>query len=101
MNDFANPGEKSWQLRYTYDFATLGIPGLTFMTRYLSGRDIRRVDGSKGEEWERDIYVDYVFQSGLLKNLSLQWRNAVLRNDGSGNDLDENRLIVTYTMPLL
>lgn len=101
VNDFANPGEKSWQVRYTYDFAALGIPGLNFMTRYISGRDIRRADGSKGEEWERDTYIDYVFQSGVLKNLSLQWRNATLRNDGRGNDLDENRLIVTYTMPLL
>lgn len=101
VNDFANPGEKSWQARYTYDFSAIGIPGLTLMTRYISGTDIRRTDGSKGEEWERDIYVDYAFQSGPLKNLVLQWRNAMLRNDGNGNDLDENRYILTYNLPLL
>ncbi len=26
INDFAEPGERSWQLRYDYDFAALGIP---------------------------------------------------------------------------
>jgi outer membrane porin, OprD family len=101
VNDFANPGEKSWQARYTYDFAAMGIPGLSLMTRYISGTDIRRADGSKGEEWERDTYIDYAFQNGPLKNLVLQWRNATLRNDGRGNDLDENRVIVTYNLPLL
>ncbi len=101
VNDFANPGEKSWQVRYTYDFAAMGLPGLTLMTRYISGYDIRRADGSKGEEWERDTYVDYVFQSGFLKGVGLQWRNATLRNDGRGNDLDENRFVVNYSIPLL
>lgn len=101
VNDFANPNEKSWQARYTYDFAALGIPGLSLMTRYIKGTNFHRADGSRGREWERDIYVDYQFQAGPLKNLLVQWRNATMRSDGNGNDLDENRLILTYTLPLL
>ncbi|MBU3059826.1 OprD family outer membrane porin, partial [Pseudomonas indica] len=29
INDFGNQDERSWQLRYDFDFAALGIPGLT------------------------------------------------------------------------
>ncbi len=101
VNDFAGPGEKSWQLRYTFSFAELGFPGLTLMTRYIHGWDLRRPDRSHDEEWERDTYVDYAFQSGPLKNLTIQWRNATMRSDGPGNDLDENRFILTYSLPLL
>ena len=38
-------------------------------------------------------------QSGALKNLNLKWRNATVRSD-FGNDMDENRLILSYSMPL-
>lgn len=99
--DFDNPDEKSWQARYDYDFSGWNLPGLTFMTRYVSGRDFDRADGSHGKEWERDMDLGYVFQSGVVKNLGIKWRNATFRSNGNGNDLDENRLIVSYTIPLL
>ncbi|WP_372438686.1 OprD family outer membrane porin, partial [Pandoraea sputorum] len=35
--DFVNPKEQTWALRYDYDFAGLGIPGLRAMARYLHG----------------------------------------------------------------
>jgi len=40
-----------------------------------------------------------VIQSGALKNLGVKWRNATVRSN-FGNDLDENRLIVSYTLAL-
>ncbi|MCH3026184.1 porin OpdQ, partial [Listeria monocytogenes] len=40
IGDFANKDEKSWQARYDYNFAGVGIPGLTFMTRYVKGDNI-------------------------------------------------------------
>ena len=53
-------------------------------------------------EWERDITVAYVIQEGALKNLGLTWKNAMWRNDIAGQrDQDENRLIVSYSIPLL
>jgi len=100
IGDFANKDEKSWQLRYDYNFAAIGIPGLTFMTRYLNGDDVERVGGANdGKEWERNMDIAYVFQDGPMKNLGLKWRNATARSN-FGNDLDENRLIVSYTLPL-
>jgi hypothetical protein len=97
--DFANPEERSWQARYDYDFATLGLPGLTFMTRYLKGDNFAR-GNKEGTEWERNTDIGYAFQSGPLKNLELKWRNGSYRSNG-GNNIDQNRVIVSYTLPLL
>lgn len=100
INDFAEANERSWQLRYDYDFAALGIPGLSFMTRYISGDDAKPVAGGTGSEWERNTELQYVFQDGALKNLGLRWRNASYRSDFA-RDADENRLIVSYAFPIL
>ncbi|WP_455230582.1 OprD family porin [Geopseudomonas aromaticivorans] len=100
IGDFSNTDEQSWQVRYDYDFATVGIPGLTFMTRYISGDNFELANGSEGKEWERNIELKYVIQEGSLKNLGLHWRNAHMRSNYA-DDLDENRLIVSYTLPLL
>ena len=101
IRDFAATDEKSWQARYDYNFAGLGMPGLSLMTRYIKGSNIYMGSGkSSGNEWERDTDIAYVFQDGPLKNLGVKWRNATLRSDISGK-IDENRLIVSYTMPLM
>ncbi|OHC25919.1 MAG: porin [Pseudomonadales bacterium RIFCSPLOWO2_02_FULL_63_210] len=99
IGNFAAKDEKSWQARYDFNFASIGIPGLTFMTRYLSGDNIDRGTASDGKEWERDMDLAYVIQEGPLKNLGLKWRNAMVRNN-FGRDIDENRLIVSYTLSL-
>ncbi len=100
INDFANADERSWQARYDYNFASIGVPGLTFMTRYIRGDDAR-IAGSedRGGEWERDIEFKYVVQSGPLKDLYVRVRNASFRSDFA-RDADENRVIVGYTLPI-
>ncbi|UTW06126.1 OprD family porin [Pseudomonas benzenivorans] len=101
ISDFANKDEKSWQARYDFNFASIGVPGLTFMTRYLTGDNVELgANRSEGKEWERDTELMYVFQAGALKNLGVRWRNAAVRSNFA-NDIDENRLIVSYTLPLL
>lgn len=100
--DFANRDERSWQVRYDFDFASVGVPGLTFMTRYLSGSNIDLgSDRPEGKEWERNTDLAYVIQSGPLKNLGVKVRNASVRTRHFGSSLDENRLIFSYTLPLL
>jgi len=99
IGDFAKTDEKSWQARYDFNFAAVGIPGLSFMTRYLSGDDFGA--NGDGKEWERNTDIGYTFQEGALKNLNLKWRNATFRTTGTGNDIDQNRLIVSYTIPLM
>lgn len=95
--DFGRPDQKSWQARYDLDFAAFGLPGLKGLVRYVRGDNIDIPGADK--EWERDIDFTYTIQSGPLKNLALQWRNAMVRSDVLGA-VDENRLILNYTIAL-
>lgn len=99
--EFGAKDEKSWQLRHDYNFAGVGIPGLSMINRYVKGTGADLGRGKpEGREWERDLDITYRFQTGALKNLSVRWRNSTVRSNVT-KDLDDNRLIVAYTLPLL
>ncbi|EPL03358.1 OprD family porin [Pseudomonas sp. CF161] len=100
INDFAGAQERSWQARYDYDFAKLGIPGLSFMSRYISGDNIALKNGDTGKEWERNTEIKYVVQSGTLKDVAVRLRNATYRSNYSARDADEVRLLVSYSVAL-
>lgn len=117
--DFNAPGEQSYKLQYDLDASSFGVPGLSFMTRYVRGSD---ADGSHadangaygfysdltdGKEWERDIQVAYVVQAGPAKDLSVTLRQATYRGNSamnatnSGADNDEIRIITSYPLDIL
>lgn len=98
--EFAGREERSWQLRHDYDFAFLGVPGLVSTVRYIRGNNVQTGLGYEGREWERDLDLAYTFQSGLLKDLSVKLRNVMARSNYR-TDIDENRLILSYTWKLL
>ena len=104
-SDFNAEGEKSYQARYDINMATFGIPGLSFMTRYVTGSGANTGTTSNGKEWERDIEGKYVIQSGPAKDLSLRIRQATYRSsDGvyyGSPSLDELRLIAQYPLNIL
>ncbi|QIA03375.1 OprD family porin [Pseudomonas fluorescens] len=104
VNDFAAAQERSWQLRYDYDFKAIGINGLSFLTRYVNGDHIK-VPGTdqEGKEWERDSELKYVIQTGTFKDVSLRLRNATYRTNYEkfARDVDETRLIVSYNFSVL
>lgn len=121
--DFNGPGEGSWQARYDLDLGTLGIPGLSFMARYVSGRGI---DGSHapqggaynpfdsasgtyspqqgrgGRHWERDLDLRYILQSGPAKDLSLQLSHVSHRANAAqaGDDIDRLYIVIQYPLKL-
>jgi len=100
IHDFAEPGERSWQARYDFNFATVGVPGLTFMTRYVRGdKADPNTSADEGHEWERNTELQYVVQSGTFKNVAVRWRNASYRSNFA-RGADENRLIISYTLPI-
>jgi len=100
IQTFVRAGEQTTFGQYAYDFAAMGIPGLKASVIYLSGDNIKTMSGSDQKEWERDISLDYVLQSGSLKGLGFGWRNGKSNSDASRNQ-DQNRLIVSYSIPLL
>jgi imipenem/basic amino acid-specific outer membrane pore len=106
-SDFFAEDEKSWQARYDVDMTSYGVPGLSFMTRYITGTDINvREDGlvvdSNAKEHELNIEAKYVIQEGAAKDLSFRLRNAFYRaNSSYGDDVNDFRLIVEYPLSVL
>ncbi|MEX5589361.1 OprD family porin [Pseudomonas urmiensis] len=113
-SDFNAPNERSWKLQYDYDFAGIGIAGLSSSLSYSRGEaDLTKADqnrtyydyynpaGKHATHWERDLDVKYVFQEGNLKDLSVLLRYASHRANqayASEQDNDEIRLIVDYPL---
>ncbi|WCE10974.1 OprD family porin [Pseudomonas sp. JBR1] len=108
-SDFNAPGEKSWQARYDLNMATLGVPGLSFMTRYVRGTGIEDStngfygayeDGAK--ERETNVEAKYVLQNGPAKDLSFRVRQTWHRGDATtGGNVNEFRLITEYPLSIL
>ncbi|WP_442963624.1 OprD family porin [Pseudomonas sp. ES3-33] len=100
IQSFTRAGERTSFGQYAYDFAALGVPGLKASVIYLSGDNIKTRSGDNQKEWERDIFLDYVLQSGALKGVGFGWRNGK-SNSEAARDQDQNRVFVSYSIPLL
>ncbi|QAX85153.1 outer membrane porin, OprD family [Pseudomonas sp. DTU12.3] len=119
--DFNGAGERSWQARYDLDLGAFGIPGLTFMSRYVTGNHIdgthapkggaynpfdadsggyQPQQGDGGKHWERDIDLKYVVQSGAAKDLSVQVSHVSHRANEAqaGDDIDRVYVVVQYPL---
>jgi imipenem/basic amino acid-specific outer membrane pore len=108
FSDFDRQDEHSYQARYDINMATYGVPGLSFMTRYIYGDNIETgiVGAGEGKEHELDIEAKYVIQEGAAKDLSFRIRNATWRANGAQNahysaDVNDFRLIVEYPLSVL
>jgi len=102
-SDFNNKDERSWQASYELDFTTFGVPGLFWKTAYVRGDNIDTGAGT-GDATEREIFnqVQYVFQDGPAKDLSLKLRNSIYRaSNDLGPDLNEIRAFVEYPLSIL
>ena len=75
------------------------------MARYVNADDIETAASNNGKQWERDTDLVYTLQDGTLKGLRFHLRNTTFRASdvagAIGRDVDENRVIVSYTLPLL
>ncbi len=80
LSDFIGNDEKSAQLQYTYDFAGMNVPGLTWTTAYVYGWDIKVADKTDNAS-EREFFnqVKYTVQSGFAKDASLRLRHSYYR----------------------
>ncbi|RMN67361.1 Anaerobically-induced outer membrane porin OprE [Pseudomonas syringae pv. papulans] len=102
INGFNRAGENTTFGQYSYDFAKVGVPGLKAAIAYLHADDIRDRTTGKEEysEWETDMRVDYVIQSGPMKGFGTTLRHGTYRADGDLNNstnTDQTRLIFNYT----
>lgn len=104
VDGFNRAGTNTTFGQYSYDFARAGVPGLKASIAYLHGDDIRgntnATRNNDYSQWERDMRVDYVIQSGVLKGFGTTVRHGTYRADGDLNNstnTDQTRLIFNYT----
>ncbi|MGY2189144.1 Porin D precursor [compost metagenome] len=105
ISDFVGREEKSWQARYDLNMATYGVPGLSFMTRYVMGDNIETEGLGEGKENEWNLESKYVVQEGPAKDLSFRVRFANYRANGAyqaySNDNYDTRVIIEYPLSIL
>ena len=99
VGSFIRAGENTTFGQYSYDFASLGVPGLKASIGYLNGQDIKATNGVGKDlsEHETDARVDYVIQTGALKGFGTTLRHGTYRGNTSTLDQDQTRLIFNYT----
>ncbi|WP_130905894.1 MULTISPECIES: OprD family porin [unclassified Pseudomonas] len=105
ISDFVGREEKSYQARYDLNMASYGVPGLSFMTRYVMGDNIKTNGLGEGKENEWNIESKYVVQEGPAKDLSFRARFANYRSNGAYSgyspDVYDTRLIIEYPLSIL
>ncbi len=100
-SDFNGKDERSWQGRYDLNMASYGVPGLSFMARYVKGDNISTSEG-EGKEHEFNFESKYVLQEGPAKDLSFRLRSAIYRTTSNyGTDTNDVRVIVEYPLNIL
>ncbi|VVQ02993.1 OprD family porin [Pseudomonas fluorescens] len=106
ISDFVGKDERSWQARYDLNMTSYGVPGLSFMTRFVKGDNISTSSNTEGKENEANFEAKYVLQEGPAKDLSLRVRYAVYRANGAYNadyatDNNDLRFIAEYPLNIL
>jgi hypothetical protein len=103
VGSFIRAGENTTYGQYSYDFASLGVPGLKASIGYLNGQNIKATSGVGKDlsEHETDARVDYVIQTGMLKGFGTTLRHGTYRGNTSTADQDQTRLIFNYTYSFL
>ncbi|MBV4462016.1 imipenem/basic amino acid-specific outer membrane pore [Pseudomonas sp. F-14 TE3623] len=105
ISDFVGRDERSWQARYDLNMKTYGVPGLSFMTRYVMGDHITTNGLGEGKENEWNVESKYVMQEGPAKDLSFRVRFANYRSNGAysgyASDNYDTRVIIEYPLSIL
>jgi outer membrane porin, OprD family len=92
ISDFAGAAEDSFRVGVSYDFARIGLTGLTTFANYAHGELL-----ANQHEDEIDATADYRIDRGLLKNfwLRLRYGHNSLSNQPATEDF---RIILNYAL---
>ncbi len=104
LSDFKRADEDAWLAGASYDFTSIGVPGLSGFVNYAQGYTPDSGSTASPDQSEFDITVDYRFQSRAARGLWLRVRAAFLDRDedvNGGFDIRDYRVILNYELPLL
>lgn len=98
VEDFSSAGAQTWMTGLSFNLERLGIKDLSFsvLTAHSSST---ATTGNYAAENESDLGFDYKFSSGILKDLSLRLRAAIVNNENQPQQ-EEYRAILNYDFSL-
>lgn len=97
---FTRADEKALLVSVSYDFAHLGVEGLSAITNIVAAFD-GEVGDETGDAQEVDLTIDYRFREGAFRNLWLRVRGSWLHDDRLDRDSTEIRVILRYDFSFL
>jgi hypothetical protein len=102
VRDFNRAGEDAWLIGMSYDFEYVGWNGLSGFVNYASGDTPSSGGKASPDQDELGFTMDYRPRDGIFEGFWLRARAAFIDEHGVGaNDLEDYRLILNYTLPLL
>ncbi|MGY0216993.1 OprD family outer membrane porin [Endozoicomonadaceae bacterium StTr2] len=105
--DYDKEGEKAWIVEAGYNFADLGMPGLSWDVYYAQGKDAKNYK-SDFKRQETFSFVTYKFD-GQLKGLKVKWLHVQANANGTKigetknsmkNRDRSNRFYIEYSMSI-
>ncbi len=97
---FNRADEKALLASISYDFASLGVEGLSCIVNFAAGFD-GKVLGVGGNRQEVDVTFDYRVKKGWLKHLWLRVRGSWLSEELADRDGTDVRVILNYDFPVI
>jgi hypothetical protein len=97
---FNRPDEKTLGTSASYDFAGVGIQGLSAIVTFAAGFD-GKVDGGRSDAQEVDVTIDYRVKHGWLESFWLRVRGSWLNDELAESDGTEIRVILRYDLPVI
>ena len=99
VEDFNRAGEDTWLIGLSYDFAAIGLNGLSAFSNYVRGDTPDSGSAASPDQKELDFTLDYRPGWRLLKGLWIRARAGFVNRHHAG-DINDYRIILNYSVPL-
>jgi hypothetical protein len=97
---YTQADEKAILIGLSYDFAGLGIDGLSAIANLAYSWD-GEVAGVRGDVLEFNVTLDYRIGGGWLESFWLRVRGAWIDDEAAGANGTDVRVILRYDLPVI
>jgi len=99
LSNFGRAGQDTVIAQYSYDFAAMGVPGLSLFFNHQNSQGIKTARDGDRRERETDLILNYMIQSGPVRGLGISLMQGRLRSEVAP-DQDQVRVVFNYNLSL-
>ncbi len=100
QRSFTRADEKAALVSLSYDFAGVGVDGLSAIVNFAAGFDADN-EQALGNAQTVDVTIDYRIKQGFLKHFYLRLRGSWLNEERTTRDGTDFRAILRYDFPVI